>query len=192
MSIDFNVADIFKLPVKIFAAIALGTGLVLFLPDSVIEKLYLFQFRDSFGFVIGLVFVISVSVVGITALVALFKAVASKILFTKSKKSREKCLNNLDDYQKTIVYLLYNENNHTGELPLNDGSVRWLEQNLIIGKATTQHYISNIEDPEFPYLLQPWAIGYLNDHKELINEMKEASNRMRNTLSREYDSNGYM
>ena len=41
MSVDFNIADVFKLPVKIFAAIALGTGIILFLPDAAIHKLYL-------------------------------------------------------------------------------------------------------------------------------------------------------
>ena len=43
MSIEFNVADVFKLPVKIFAAITLGTGLILFLPDDIISKIYLFE-----------------------------------------------------------------------------------------------------------------------------------------------------
>ena len=178
MSVDFNIADVFKLPVKIFAAIALGTGLILFLPDVAIHKLYLVTFRDSFGFIIGLVFIISISIVGVTVLVAFYNMLGSKILFVKSKKSREKCLNELDDYQKTIVYSLMEEINHTDELPIHDGSVLWLEQNQIIGKAASQHFISDPTNPTFPYMLQPWAVAYLKSHEELYKEIKDAAKKV--------------
>ena len=50
MSIDFNIADVFKLPVKIFAAIALGTGLILFLPDEIIDKDYHAYYKTPRGY----------------------------------------------------------------------------------------------------------------------------------------------
>ena len=175
MSVDFSIADIFKLPVKIFAAIALGTGIILFLPDEVILKLYLTSFRNSFGFVIGLAFVISVSIVGVTIVIAIYQVISRKMYFSKSKKAREKCLNKLDSYQKTIVYSLYEEVNHTDELPIHDGSVIWLEQNMIIGKAASQHFISNPMNPEFPYMLQPWVVDYLKEHKGLLNDFRKAT-----------------
>ena len=183
MSIDFNIADVFKLPVKIFAAIALGTGLILFLPDETISQIYLSEFRNTFGFILCLVFVISISVVGVTLIIACYNALSSTVLFAKTKKAREKRINNLDDYQKAIVYLLYSEINHTGELPINDGSVHWLEQNLIIGKAASQHFITNIESPEFPYMLQPWAIEYLNNNKELLAKMEKATTSLKNKFN---------
>lgn len=36
MNLDFNLADFFKLPTKIMFAIALASGLILFLPDSIV------------------------------------------------------------------------------------------------------------------------------------------------------------
>ena len=191
MSVDFNIADVFKLPVKIFAAIALGAGLILFLPDSLIQKLYLVTFRDSFGFIIGLVFIISISIVGVTVLVAFYKMLSSKILFAKSKKSREKCLNGLDDYQKTIVYSLMEEINHTDELPIHDGSVIWLEQNWIIGKAASQHFISDPTNPTFPYMLQPWVVEYLNLHKVLYQSVKEAASKVEAEMKKQALRSGY-
>lgn len=188
MSIDFNIADVFKLPVKIFAAITLGTGLILFLPDDIISKLYLSDFRNTFGFILGLVFVISLSIVGVTIIIACYKLISSRILFSKTKKTREKCINSLDEYQKAIVFLLYSEMNHTGELPINDGSVRWLEQNWIIGKAANQHFISDIESPEFPYMLQPWAIEYLNSHNELLVKMEKATTSLKSKLEKDNPS----
>ena len=189
MSVDFNITDVFKLPVKIFAAIALGTGIILFLPDAVIQKLYLTSFRNSFGFVIGLVFVISVSIVGVTIVIAIYQAFSRKILFSKSKKSREKCLNKLDAYQKTIVYSLYEEMNHTDELPIHDGSVIWLEQNMIIGKAASQHFIDDPMNPQFPYMLQPWAVAYLNDHEELLNDFRDSAEKFIASMEAEAKKN---
>lgn len=189
MSVDFNVADIFKLPVKIFAAIAIGTAIILFLPDSVIQKLYLTTFRNSFGFAIGIAFVISVSIVGVTVVIAIYQAISRKLLFSKSKKSREKCLNHLDSYQKTIVYSLYEEMNHTDELPIHDGSVIWLEQNMIIGKAASQHFIENPLNPEFPYMLQPWVVTYLNEHKDLLSDLKNTAEQFVKSMEAEANRN---
>ena len=191
MSIDLNIADFFKLPVKIFAAIAIGAGLILFFPDPVIEKLYLTEFRDSFGFIIGLIFIVSISVVGVAIIIACYSLLSNKLLFNKTKKTREKHINNLDDYQKAIVYTLFEEINHTGELPINDGSVRWLEQNMIIGKATNQHFISNLENPEFPYMFQPWAIEYLKEHKDLLDKMKKATSQLMSTIQSKTKENWY-
>lgn len=189
MSVDFNVADIFKLPVKIFAAIAIGTAIILFLPDSVIQKLYLTGFRNSFGFVIGIAFVISVSIVGVTIVIAIYQTISRKVLFSRSKRSREKCLNQLDSYQKTIVYSLYEEMNHTDELPIHDGSVIWLEQNMIIGKAASQHFIENLANPEFPYMLQPWAVAYLNEHMDLLNDFKNTAEQFIKSMEAEANRN---
>ncbi len=178
MKVDINLADILKLPIKILASIALGTGLILFLPNDIIDKLFLKSFRKSFGFIIGIVFIISISIVSVSIVIAIFQVVSKKIIFSKTKKSRERCLNNLDVYQKTIVYDLYSKLNHTDELPLNDGAVKWLEQNMIIGKATNQHFIENLLNPAFPYLLQPWVINYLNEHTELVEELKKSTEEL--------------
>lgn len=35
---DLNIMDFFKLPTKIMVAIALATGMILFLPDELISK----------------------------------------------------------------------------------------------------------------------------------------------------------
>ena len=181
---NINLADLLKLPVKIFAAIALGTGLVLFLPDAFINQIYLSSFRESFGFVLGLIFVISISIVGVTGVITIYKALSINILYLKTKKARIECINNLDDYQYSLVYLLYNEINHTLELPIHDGSVHWLEQNWIIGKAGNQHFISNIDSPEFPYMLQPWAIEYINSHNDLRERMNKATESLKDRLEK--------
>lgn len=34
----------------------LASGLILFLPDNIINKMYMLDFRNKFGFVLGLIF----------------------------------------------------------------------------------------------------------------------------------------
>ena len=50
MNLDFNLADFFKLPTKIMFAIALASGLILFLPDSIVTKMYMVDFRNKIWF----------------------------------------------------------------------------------------------------------------------------------------------
>lgn len=80
----------------------------------------------------------------------------------------------LDDYKKTIVYLLYNEDNHTHELPLNDGAVVFLENMMVIGKTTSQYFVDDITNPMFPYSLQPWVIEKLQNDEELLASFEKA------------------
>ena len=60
----------------------------------------------------------------------------------------------------------------------SDGSVIWLEQNMIIGKAASQHFTDNPMDPQFPYMLQPWVVAYLNEHEELLNDFRDTVEKL--------------
>ena len=174
MNIDFHFADFLKLPVKVFAALALATGIVLFSPDFIIKKLYLESVRDRIGSVIGIVFVVSISIVLISILLALIEFVMKFFYRIKFKLNSEKSLKELDDYQKFIIYGLYCQYNHTDELPLNDGAVRSMEQKRMIGKVTNQYLVMDVNNAVFPYLLQPWVVTALNKHNDLRDSFKES------------------
>ena len=45
-----DVVDFLKLPPRILAALSVASGLLLFLPDAIIEKLYMTSFRSKYGF----------------------------------------------------------------------------------------------------------------------------------------------
>ena len=46
---------------------------------------------------------------------------------------------------------------------------------MIIGKAASQLFISDPMNPEFPYMLQLWAVDYLNEHEGLLNDFRKAA-----------------
>ena len=51
-----------KLPPSILSALALASGFIIFAPTKLLERLYFVDFKDKFGFYIGLVFIISISI----------------------------------------------------------------------------------------------------------------------------------
>lgn len=78
MQFDFNLADFFKLPTKIMFALALASGMVLFLPVNIVAKMYMVDFRNKYGFAIGLLFLISFSILVVTVFVGVYKYFSNK------------------------------------------------------------------------------------------------------------------
>ena len=187
MSVSVSVSDVLKAPMKVLMAIVvavgIGTGIILFLPNSLAKKLYIDSFRNNYGFVIGIAFIISVSIVAVAVLFWSIPIISKKIKVKRRIKVGRKGLNNLNEYQMFLVYSLYREINHTGELPMIDGEVIRLEQVMVISKATTQYIIDDSSNPVWPYMLQPWVLDYLDSKSELVEKYKEAYERVESNLN---------
>lgn len=174
MKIDFNISEILTLPTTIMAALSLASGILLFSPTSLLDQMFMLEFRDRYGFIIGIVFIVSVCIL----IVNLIYQTAKSISNAKAKRNfyanAEKRLKKLNNYQKAIIYALYQEDNRTLPLPLHDGSVLELEQNYMIGKATSQYMVSDLNNALFPYLLQPWVSDELSNKSNLLSEFNAA------------------
>ena len=105
----------------------------------------------------------------------IYKFLYKKYSNFKFKKNSNKLLNSLDVYKKTIVYMLYKEDNNTSELPLNDGAVVFLEHWMVIQKAASQYAVEDLINPRFPYFLQPWVVDKLNKDENLLLSFKKAA-----------------
>lgn len=178
MKFDFNLADFFKLPTKIMFALALASGMVLFLPDNIVAKMYMVDFRNKYGFTIGLLFLISFSILVVTLIIGIYKYFSHKRSMKKFKATAKERLQKLDNYQKAIVYGLYMEDNHTSELPFHDGAVKWLKQNIIITETASQYAVSDLNNAVFPYMLHPWVVEELQKDSELLASFCDAYNKM--------------
>lgn len=73
-----NIVDFLKLPPRILGALSVASGLLLFLPNAIIEKLYMTSFRDKYGFAIGIVFVVSTSILVVFLVVIIAKKIKDK------------------------------------------------------------------------------------------------------------------
>ncbi|NUJ08464.1 superinfection exclusion B family protein [Bacillus paranthracis] len=166
MKIDIK--EILTLPNNIMAGLTLATGILLFSPDSFLKKLFMFSFREKNGFIIGIVFIVSLSILIINLIYKTTKAIQSRNSKRKFYAEAESRLRKLNTYQKFIIYSLYNEYNRTLPLPLHDGSVLELENKFMIGKATNQYMVADLNNAEFPYLLQPWVSDELTNKPDLL------------------------
>lgn len=172
MKFDFKILDIFKLPTRIMCVISIVTGAILFLPENFIRKTYMFNLRNNMGSIIGLGFYISNADIIVKIVRYIGKYYREKYSIKKFKKDTKKRLLELDDYQKNIVYSLYKKHNHTKELPMYDGAVVFLKQNLIISITANYYPAQDLEDPVIPFMLNPWVLEIIKNNKDLLSEFE--------------------
>lgn len=95
--------ELLKLPPSILAGISLFSGLILFIPEHTLKKLYMVEFRDKYGFVIGIIFLIAISLLLVILIIKIFKIIKKRIEESRLEKNRIKYLENSD---KTKVKLI--------------------------------------------------------------------------------------
>lgn len=59
MNFNISLEDLFKLPKWIIYIICASSGTLLFLPDEMLQKIYLFNIREEYGYILGLIFIVS-------------------------------------------------------------------------------------------------------------------------------------
>lgn len=168
MKFDLNILDILNLPVRILSALALASGFLLLLPANFLNVLHLISFINKYGFIIGLVFIVSLAILIVTLIIQIFNFISNKRKLNLFYKTAEKRLRKLNPYEICIVLSLFENKNYTNLLPINDGAVNKIESELIIGKLTNQYMVSNPNTAKFPYMLQPWVVNELEDKPALF------------------------
>lgn len=132
------------------------------------------EFREDYGFVIGIVFIISLTISIVSISVALYSYQTERKVAKEFVETAAQRLNELSNYQKVIIYALYKVDNHTRELPIHDGAIQILEHNMMIQKAATQYAVAGLNNAVFPYFLQPWVVEKLNTDPSLLNSFYKA------------------
>ena len=161
-----NIVDFLKLPPRILGALSVASGLLLFLPNVIIEKLYMTSFRDKYGFTIGIVFVVSTSILVVFLVVIIAKKIKDKYYNKRLKKARVAYLKRIDGNKVELIRYLLNESTHTAMLPMHDGVVLELQHFYAILPAGSIHAV-NMAEPQINYFLQPWVIEEIDGDPEL-------------------------
>ena len=166
--------DFLKLPPNILAAISLVSGVILFAPRNFINKLYMIKFRDQFGFIIAIMFLISTAILIILSLIIIFKKVKSLIDSKKMRKARINYLLNADNYKVKLIKDFIKEETHTLQIQQNDGLTVELEHLGLISMAGNTQPVDFGYNNEMylRYFLQPWVINLINNNEELKKKYK--------------------
>lgn len=164
-NISGNLNDLLKLPLKIMVALCISSGLTLFLPNKIIEKIFMLKFRDDFGFILGLVFIISFSII-------LCNIVLFLINLITNKKNNIVNIKDLNDNEKDILKKFYNKDlskfiNTPVIIAENDKSFPILKnlvnRNILKDKSDMERLMS-YDGSGVAYNLTKYAITKLNNN----------------------------
>ncbi len=165
--------DFFKLPPNILSAISFATGLILFLPEDILSKMYLINFKNKFGFIIGILFLLSVSILIVFILSYIIEKVKNKVKDYKLKKGRIEYLLRADKSKTNLIKEFIKNETHTLSLPMNDGLILELEHFMIISTAgNTQLANYDYGNVYLKYFLQPWVLNVIINNDELKKKFK--------------------
>ncbi|MEW5569652.1 superinfection exclusion B family protein [Rossellomorea marisflavi] len=171
----FDIKEILTLPTNVIIGVVLASSMILFAPSGFLNKLYMTDFRNEYGFIIGIVFVVMSSILFVNLFYKISKSISDEKERKISAINRKKKLKALPRFQKAIVYGLFIENGDPVELPIHDANIQELEYWFIITKATLTYLASDVNNPEFPYILQPWVRDELKADEELMNSYRIAN-----------------
>lgn len=166
--------EILKLPPSILGAISLASGLILFLPEEALNALYMVNFRNDFGFILGPVFILSISILSIMLGAFIVKRIADKISWKRINRKTEAYLLSADSVKTTLIREFLADETHTLSLPMNDGLVIELNSLGIISMAGK----TQVTGPRFDgqlkvrYFLQPRIISIIDNNPELKKKYK--------------------
>lgn len=175
MDVLKTMTELLKLPIKIILALCIASGLILFLPDKLTETLYMLSFREKYGFVIGLIFIVTLSITMCYIIFFIAPKIWKKLTYKKKiekiKNGHQKFLSNLTKAELKIIIELIKKPDNTLDLPINRGIVQKLESFGVISKAGSTFAV-DLCDPIIPYFLQPWVFEYFDKDGKLIERTK--------------------
>ena len=146
-----------KLPPSILSALVLASGFVIFAPSKLLERLYFVDFKDKYGFYIGIVFTVSISILFVYLIGKPVKYLYEKRRDEIIKANQLKCLKELSEDEKHLIRQMISRSDYTMELPMNNGVVVKLQHLYILTPAGSTHIINGY-DMRIPYFVQPWVI----------------------------------
>jgi hypothetical protein len=156
-----------KLPPKLLLGVAIASGLLLFLPDIIILRLYMDGFKEKFGFFVGVAFIVSISILVSNLVVVLWKKGKKRYYDKRWEKKRKNLLNDLEPEDIEVITLMLNDPDKTAMLPMNNGTVIKLRSYKIITPAGSNHLVNPL-DMRIPYFLQPWVVKEIKNNPDIL------------------------
>lgn len=170
--IILKVFDGFKKLTPALVAIAIASGAMIFLPNNILKKLGLCELPPLWTTIIGLTFLISLSLIitiGISIVYKyIFINIKSKIRYKIRIKKLRKNFDNLSVEHKKIIIEILKSKNKSKELNVTSGDVIYLQQNKYIYPPQQSLDYFDYGNNIFKFVPQPWIIDYYIEQPELF------------------------
>lgn len=149
-----------KIPTSLFFAIGFVLALILFSPDSWIDKFSLSEFRVNYRVWLGPAFLFVLAILVSRA----FTFISESVVGFQIKRERLNNLKTLTRDEKEYLRVFVENDTATISREISDGIIDSLESKGIVYRTSS---LSSYWKT-FPYSLQPWARKYLKEQPKLL------------------------
>lgn len=161
--------EFIKLPPNILAAVSVVAGIILFIPDKLAKKMYIYDLRNDYGVIVSIVFLISFSILIVLLTTLIYKKNDKNIKYRLLKKKQIKYLLNAEKSKVKLLKNFIKAETHTLQINQNDGlTVELAHFGFISMAGSTQAVDFGYNNEMYViYFLQPWVINLINENDEL-------------------------
>ncbi|MBR6051195.1 MAG: superinfection exclusion B family protein [Clostridia bacterium] len=168
-----KIIEYIKIPLRVLLpAVCIFSGFVLFASDNLLEKLNLLQWSNDNGFVFGLLFIVSLSLIIVYALFYLKETAFSVWNKTLYLSKQFKRIAELDSMELAIIAYMYNSPGYSQSLDYNKAIVQGLVSSGYIYSGGSQLVRMSIFDTSVPinFCLQPFVWKALDKYLPILRQ----------------------
>ena len=168
-SIAEKTFDNFKKITPALVAVAILSGLLLFLPESILKKMSLDELPVLWNRIIGIVFLLSVALISTMIVFSVISHITEKRRNKRIRVNQKKKLQTLSPRQKAIILQLLRSEDKTIRLDKNSGDTIYLVNNLFLHMPEQAFTLGWNNEMILTYVPQPWLLDLYNEEPELFN-----------------------
>lgn len=167
-SIAEKTFDNFKKITPALVAVAILSGLLLFLPESILKKMSLDELPVLWNRIIGIVFLLSVALTSTMIVFSVISHITEKRRNKRIRVNLKKKLQTLSPRQKVIIVQLLRSEDKTISLDKNSGDTIYLVNNLFLHMPEQAFTLGWNNEMILTYVPQPWLLDLYNEEPELF------------------------
>ena len=169
VSIDTNkVFDDFKKLTPALFALMILTGLILFLPQNILNKMALDDLPNTVKSIVGVVFLLSTALTITIILFSVFENIISQRKKKRFITNQIEKIKRLSISQKKILFQLLHSEEKSIRLDPNSGDTLYLKNNLFIYEPTQVFSVDYDNNAIMTYVPHPWLLDLYNENPDLI------------------------
>ena len=172
--------DILKIPLKVLLpASCLFSGFLSFLPDKILTKIGLLEWKNTNSFIIGLVFIISISLISVYVVFYIIQHIKSKILELTLYPRTLKKISQMSDMELSIIIDLYRAPGYSGTVDWGHPVVKGLLARNYIYAGDNAYVSLDVFTEKWPMkvTLQPFVYRTLNHYQPKVKRKIEKLER---------------
>lgn len=160
--------DNFKKITPALVAVAILSGLLLFLPESILKRMSLNGLPILWNRIIGIVFLLSVALISTMIVFSVISHITEKRRNKRIRVNLKKKLQTLSPRQKAIILQLLRSEDKTISLDKNSGDTIYLVNNLFLHMPEQAFTLGWNNEMILTYVPQPWLLDLYNEEPELF------------------------